>query len=119
MLLQERRTQETDDDIDRERELNVYRSGSAPPTLDGSLSALGGLSEGEPGAAFSELPGNGLASKKEVRFDPALSLVLLIWCEDEPEASSALAHKGGLEARPEAQGRGLIVGQNWRWEDVF
>lgn len=32
---------------DRERELNIYRSGSAPPTVEGSLSAVGGVSEEE------------------------------------------------------------------------
>ena len=42
MLLreQQRSRQEADD---RERELNIYRSGSAPPTVEGSLSAVGGL----------------------------------------------------------------------------
>ena len=38
MLLREQRRQEVDD---RERELNLYRSGSAPPTVEGSLSAVG------------------------------------------------------------------------------
>lgn len=28
---------------EREQELNIYRSGSAPPTVEGSLSAVGGL----------------------------------------------------------------------------
>ncbi|GMI84840.1 pumilio 4 [Hibiscus trionum] len=29
--------------VDHERDLNIYRSGSAPPTVEGSLSAVGGL----------------------------------------------------------------------------
>ncbi|OWM66767.1 hypothetical protein CDL15_Pgr010419 [Punica granatum] len=68
MLLQERRRQDADD---RERELNIYRSGSAPPTVEGSLSAVGGLFGGVGGAAFSELAANGFASEEELRSDPA------------------------------------------------
>ncbi|KAH0997393.1 hypothetical protein GBA52_021257 [Prunus armeniaca] len=40
MLLREQRRQEVDD---RESELNIFRSGSAPPTVEGSLNAVGGL----------------------------------------------------------------------------
>ncbi|KAK7261505.1 hypothetical protein RIF29_27819 [Crotalaria pallida] len=76
MLLREQRRQESDD---RERELNVYRSGSAPPTVEGSLSAIGGLFGGGRGGgatgAISELSGakngNGFASEEELRSDPA------------------------------------------------
>ncbi|OWM66755.1 pumilio homolog 2-like isoform X2 [Punica granatum] len=68
MLLQERRRQDADD---RERELNIYRSGSAPPTVEGSLSAVGGLFGGGGGAAFPELEANGFASEEELRSDPA------------------------------------------------
>ncbi|KAI4322121.1 hypothetical protein L6164_021841 [Bauhinia variegata] len=72
MLLREQRRQEADD---RERELNLYRSGSAPPTVEGSLSAVGGLLGGATGTSFSEFPvsknGNGFASEEELRSDPA------------------------------------------------
>ncbi|KAJ7947619.1 Pumilio-like protein [Quillaja saponaria] len=76
MLLREQRRQEADD---QERELNLYRSGSAPPTVEGSLSAVGGLFGGSGGggaaAAFSEIAaaknGNGFASEEELRSDPA------------------------------------------------
>lgn len=47
---------------ERERELNIYRSGSAPPTVEGSLSAVGGLFGH--GADLSE---------EELRSDPAYS----------------------------------------------
>ncbi|KAG0481744.1 hypothetical protein HPP92_012602 [Vanilla planifolia] len=40
LLLREQRRQESSD---RERELNIYRSGSAPPTVEGSLTAMGAL----------------------------------------------------------------------------
>ncbi|KAL1201990.1 Pumilio-like protein 2 [Cardamine amara subsp. amara] len=51
-----------------ERELNLYRSGSAPPTVDGSLSAVGGLFAG---TAFSEFRGTNSAPDEEFRKDPA------------------------------------------------
>lgn len=81
LLLREQRRQEADH---HERELNLYRSGSAPPTVEGSLSAVGGLFAGGSvgsvgvvgaGTAFSEFSGakngNGFASEEELRSDPA------------------------------------------------
>ncbi|KAK3007369.1 hypothetical protein RJ639_016045, partial [Escallonia herrerae] len=73
MLLREQRRQDSDD---REKELNLYRSGSAPPTVEGSLSAVGGLSNhGSGGSTFSEFArnksGNGFMSEEELRSDPA------------------------------------------------
>lgn len=68
MLLQQRGRQEPDD---LEHELNIYRSGSAPPTVEGSLSAVGGLFQGGGGTAFSELSGNGFSSEEELRSTPA------------------------------------------------
>ncbi|XP_039041530.1 pumilio homolog 2-like isoform X2 [Hibiscus syriacus] len=84
LLLREQRSKQEADDL--ERELNLYRSGSAPPTVEGSLSAVGGLfgggatiaagSGGGSGAtAFSALVGSkhghGFASEEELRSDPA------------------------------------------------
>ncbi|GKV32914.1 hypothetical protein SLEP1_g41480 [Rubroshorea leprosula] len=70
LLLREQRRQEADD---LERELNLYRSGSAPPTVDGSLSAVGGLFGGS--SAFSAFSGakngNRFVSEEELRSDPA------------------------------------------------
>lgn len=73
MLLREQRRQEADD---LEKELNLYRSGSAPPTVDGSLSAVGGLFGNGGGNAFSgfsvnDKNGNEFPSEEEVRSDPA------------------------------------------------
>ncbi|KAL2488914.1 Pumilio-like protein 2 [Forsythia ovata] len=79
-LLREQRRQEA---IDREKELNLYRSGSAPPTVEGSLSAVGGLFNhgvgvgGSSGnsSAFAEYArntsGNDFMSEEELRSDPA------------------------------------------------
>ncbi|CAH1418215.1 unnamed protein product [Lactuca virosa] len=75
LLLHEHR-READD---HEKELNMYRSGSAPPTVEGSLSAVGGLFGNNNGSnnnnnhlAFSEFAGgNGFMSEDELRADPA------------------------------------------------
>ncbi|KAL3850650.1 hypothetical protein ACJIZ3_012532 [Penstemon smallii] len=81
LLLREQRRQEGDD---HEKELNLYRSGSAPPTVEGSLNAVGGLFNhgvgggaigGGGGSAFAEFArnknGNGFSSEEELRSDPA------------------------------------------------
>ncbi|XP_073009776.1 pumilio homolog 2-like isoform X1 [Typha latifolia] len=57
LLLREQRWPEASD---RERELNIYRSGSAPPTVEGSLTAVGGL-----------FGANSFLSEEELRSDPA------------------------------------------------
>ncbi|KAH7669625.1 pumilio RNA-binding family protein [Dioscorea alata] len=61
--------------LDREHELNFYRSGSAPPTVEGSRTALGSLF----GVPESQRPGNQtnsedageLLSEEEMRSHPA------------------------------------------------
>lgn len=72
MLLREQRRQDGDD---HERELNIFRSGSAPPTVEGSLNAVGGLFGGGGAASYSDFPGtkdvNGIVSEDELRSDPA------------------------------------------------
>jgi pumilio RNA-binding family len=70
MLLRDQRRHEVDD---HEPELNLYRSGSAPPTVDGSLNAVGGLFGGgsTAAAAISEFSVNGFGSEEELRSDPA------------------------------------------------
>ncbi|KAA8534411.1 hypothetical protein F0562_031928 [Nyssa sinensis] len=59
--------------IGRERDLNIYRSGSAPPTVEGSLSAVGSLLRnpdftqiGSDGSITS-----GILSEDEIRSHPA------------------------------------------------
>ncbi|KAF6150307.1 hypothetical protein GIB67_034006 [Kingdonia uniflora] len=63
MLRREQRWQEAND---RERELNVYRSGSAPPTVQGSLAAVGGLFGGGGQSGV-----NSSLTDDEIRSDPA------------------------------------------------
>ncbi|GAB4824440.1 Pumilio 1 [Ancistrocladus abbreviatus] len=70
LLLREQRRQDADD---RERELNLFRSGSAPPTVEGSLSAVGGLFGNSTFSDFALKSGNGAMSEEELRSDPAYS----------------------------------------------
>lgn len=70
LILREQRNQHF---IERERDLNIYRSGSAPPTVEGSLSAVGGLFRNPD---FREFNGsisakNGGLSEDEIRLHPA------------------------------------------------
>uniref|UniRef100_A0A1D1XJT8 Pumilio 4 n=1 Tax=Anthurium amnicola TaxID=1678845 RepID=A0A1D1XJT8_9ARAE len=60
--------------LERERELNIFRSGSAPPTVEGARNAIGSLF-GNPGLHGADLtngyhPGNEL-SEEEIRLHPA------------------------------------------------
>lgn len=56
---------------ERERELNLYRSGSAPPSVQGSLTAVGGLfGNGLPPNADTRAD-SGLPSEEELRSNPA------------------------------------------------
>ncbi|ONK67730.1 uncharacterized protein A4U43_C05F3150 [Asparagus officinalis] len=59
LLLREQRRQESID-RDRERELDMYRSGSCPPTVEGSLNAIEGVDDG-----------HGFLNEEELRSDPA------------------------------------------------
>lgn len=73
LLLLDPRRQEASD---REGELSRYRSGSAPPTIEGSLAAVGGLfGGGGEGGGLAEFSasnsGNGFLSEEELRSDPA------------------------------------------------
>ncbi|KAL9226613.1 hypothetical protein vseg_002404 [Gypsophila vaccaria] len=58
-------------EVDRDRSFDVFRSPSAPPTVDGALSAVGGLFHGtsDGGGPFSG--GAAEISEEELRSDPA------------------------------------------------
>ncbi|XP_043817118.1 pumilio homolog 1 isoform X3 [Manihot esculenta] len=55
---------------DRE-ELNIYRSGSAPPTVEGSLSSIGGLFDATGLPAIKKNNKGGFLSEEDIRSDPA------------------------------------------------
>lgn len=72
LILREQRNQRV---IHRDRDLNMYRSGSAPPTVEGSLSAVGSLfrnSDFRDRDMSSRVSGNnGNLSEDEIRSHPA------------------------------------------------
>ncbi|CAN0837562.1 Pumilio homolog 1 [Linum grandiflorum] len=61
-LIREQRLQQVAGS-DREEELDIYRSGSAPPTVEGSLNSIGGL--------IGKNGKGGFLSEEELRSDPA------------------------------------------------
>lgn len=71
LILREQRSR---DIIDKDRDFNIYRSGSAPPTVEGSLSAVGSLFRN---SDFREVNTsttnniNGVLSEDEIRSHPA------------------------------------------------
>lgn len=68
MLLRE---QNLIDASERERELNLYRSGSAPPSVQGSLTAVGGLFGNGLRPNADTRADSGLHSEDELRSNPA------------------------------------------------
>ncbi|CAN1257430.1 Pumilio homolog 1 [Linum perenne] len=62
-LMREQRLQQ-EAASDREKELNIYRSGSAPPSVEGSLNSIGGILR-------NNGRGGGFLSEEELRSDPA------------------------------------------------
>ncbi|KAL5567556.1 hypothetical protein UlMin_024131 [Ulmus minor] len=69
MLIREQRRQQ--EASERDKELNLYRSGSAPPTVEGSLNAVGGLFDSSALSGFKKNSGKGFTSEEELRSDPA------------------------------------------------
>lgn len=68
-ILQEQRNRQF---INREREYNISRSGSAPPTVEGSLSAFGSLRNSDFGLINDRRSNNnGLLTEDEIRSHPA------------------------------------------------
>ncbi|KAF5201494.1 Pumilio-like protein [Thalictrum thalictroides] len=63
------REQRSRDIFNRERDLNIYRSGSAPPTVEGSLNAVGSLI----GSSNTNLNNNtnGVLTEEEIRSHPS------------------------------------------------
>ncbi|XP_038690451.1 pumilio homolog 4 [Tripterygium wilfordii] len=74
LMLQVQRNQHI---IDRERDLNMFRSGSAPPTVEGSLNAVGSLFTSTDFGDINDISGasngnnNGMLTDDEIRSHPA------------------------------------------------
>ncbi|XP_074295062.1 pumilio homolog 3-like [Silene latifolia] len=116
VLLRERRRQGkefTDSNSEGERELNRLRSGSAPPTVEGSLSAVGGLfSNGNGG--FPELArrkdSNVGMSEEELRLDPAYLSYYYSKMNLNPRLPPPLLSKEDWRLTQRLQDGGTVVG---------
>ncbi|KAL4311838.1 hypothetical protein GQ457_01G038230 [Hibiscus cannabinus] len=106
-----------------ERELNLYRSGSAPPTVEGSLSAVGGLFGGGATAgtggcfaatSFSAFAGakngNGFASEEELRSDPAYHSYYYSNVNLNPRLPPPLLSKEDWKFAQRLKGENLAIG---------
>ncbi|KAI5574960.1 hypothetical protein POPTR_010G201100v4 [Populus trichocarpa] len=69
-LIREQRLQQ-EAASEREKELNIYRSGSAPPTVEGSLSSIGGLFDGTGIPGIKKSNKGEFLSEEDFRSDPA------------------------------------------------
>ncbi|KAJ6768048.1 RNA BINDING PROTEIN PUMILIO-RELATED [Salix koriyanagi] len=69
LIREKRLQQEATSEI--EKELNIYRSGSAPPTVEGSLSSIGGLFDGTGIPGIQNSNRGDFLSEEVLRSDPA------------------------------------------------
>ncbi|XAR72000.1 hypothetical protein NMG60_11018480 [Bertholletia excelsa] len=97
-----RREQPRHDVSDRERELSMYRSGSAPPTVEGSLSAVGGLFGGG-GGAVADFGG---LSEEQLRSDPAYISYYYSNVNQNPRLPPPLLSKEDWRSAQRLQGNG-------------
>ncbi|KAG7572951.1 Pumilio RNA-binding repeat [Arabidopsis suecica] len=109
---QQRRQVEADE---LERELNLYRSGSAPPTVDGSVSAAGGLFSGGGGAPFLEFggvnKGNGFGGDdEEFRKDPAYLSYYYANMKLNPRLPPPLMSREDLRVAQRLKGSSNVLG---------
>ncbi|XP_010469982.1 PREDICTED: pumilio homolog 2-like [Camelina sativa] len=115
LLGEQQRRQEEADEI--ERELNLYRSGSAPPTVDGSVSAAGGLFSGGGGggAPFLEFgggnKGNGFGcDDEEFRKDPAYLSYYYTNMKLNPRLPPPLMSREDLRVAQRLKGSSNVIG---------
>nr|ABW81162.1 PMpt5-1 [Capsella rubella] len=113
LLGEQQRRQEEADEI--ERELNLYRSGSAPPTVDGSVSAAGGLFNGGGRAPFLEFgggnKGNGFGSDdEELRKDPAYLSYYYANMKLNPRLPPPLMSREDLRVAQRVKGSSNVLG---------
>ncbi|CAH2060175.1 unnamed protein product, partial [Thlaspi arvense] len=113
LLGEQQRRQEEADEL--ERELNLYRSGSAPPTVDGSFSAAGGLFSGGGGAPFLEFggvnKGNGFGSDdEEYRKDPEYLSYYYANMKLNPRLPPPLMSREDLRVAQRVKGSSTVLG---------
>ncbi|GMG98278.1 hypothetical protein Nepgr_000118 [Nepenthes gracilis] len=108
LLLREQRRQDADD---CERELNLYRSGSAPPTVEGSLSAVGGLFGDNAFSDFARAKnGKSVLSEEKLRSDPAYLSYYYSNVNLNPRLPPPMLSKEDWRFAQRLQGGSLVLG---------
>lgn len=106
LLSQQERRQEEADEL--EKELHLYRSGSAPPTVDGSFSAVAGLFSGGGGA---QVLGNGFGcDDEEFRKDPAYLSYYHANMKLNPRLPPPLLSREDLRVAQRVKGSSTVLG---------
>ncbi|XP_023639500.1 pumilio homolog 2 isoform X1 [Capsella rubella] len=113
LLGEQQRRQEEADEI--EKELNLYRSGSAPPTVDGSVNAAGGLFNGGGRGPFMEFgggnKGNGFGGDDdELRKDPAYLSYYYANMKLNPRLPPPLMSREDLRVAQRLKGSSNVLG---------
>lgn len=114
MILREQRNRTI---MDRERDLSMYRSGSAPPTVEGSLSAVGSLLGN---SDFREISGrvfsnDGVLSEDEIRSHPAYLSYYYSHDNINPRLPPPLLSKEDWRVAQRFQGGGSSFGVTGDW----
>ncbi|KAL0845065.1 hypothetical protein Bca101_018311 [Brassica carinata] len=108
LLSEQQRRQEEADEL--EKELNLYRSGSAPPTVDGSFSAAGGLFSGGGGFGGGN-KGNGFGGEdEEFRKDPAYLSYYHANMKLNPRLPPPLLSREDMRVAQRVQGSSTVIG---------
>lgn len=120
LLLRARHNQQS---VGRERDLNIYRSGSAPPTVEGSLSAVGSLftypdfgdNNGISGVGVSTTGNNGMLSEDEIRSHPAYLSYYYSHENINPRLPPPLLSKEDWRVAQRFQASGSSIGNIGDW----
>lgn len=114
--------------VNRERDVNIYRSGSAPPTVEGSLNAVGSLFlRDNPGSICNTAGGgggngdiNGILSEDEIRSHPAYLSYYYSHENINPRLPPPLVSKEDWRVAQRFQGGGSSLGDiaDWRKKGV-
>ncbi|KAL0891378.1 hypothetical protein Bca101_015361 [Brassica carinata] len=111
LLGEQQRRQEEADEL--ERELNLYRSGSAPPTVDGSFSAFSGA----PFLDFNK--GNGFGGDDdEIRKDPDYLSYYYANMKLNPRLPPPLMSREDLRVAQRVKGLGGGIGDRRKGDDT-
>ncbi|CAN8315220.1 unnamed protein product [Cochlearia groenlandica] len=107
LLGDHQRRQEESDEI--ERELSLYRSGSAPPTVDGSIAAAGGIFSGG-GVGYVGNGYGGSEDDEEYRKDPSYLSYYYANMKLNPRLPPPLMSREDLRVSQRVKGSNTVLG---------